>query len=302
MPPSVAISGVDGFVGRHLARAFADRGFAVHGVSGGPIADGDPFLDLLASVRHADLRRGWPSDAVADAYVNLAGLAAVGPSFADPDRYISTNTAVATALCEHALANGGGRVVLISTGGVYAPSAEPVTEASPVRVSSPYVVSKLAMELQAEYYRERGLEVVVARPFNHIGPGQRQGFLVPDLAAKLAELPPGEHLPVGNLATFRDYTDVRDVAEAYVRLATQPVGRVLYNVASGRAVSGYEILALIAAEMGIETPATDSPEALARPTDNPFVCGDATALREDTGWQPTIDTTTSIRNFLAAAA
>lgn len=301
MPQSVAISGVDGFVGRHLTRAFVDRGIAVHGVSGSPIAPDDPLRELLASSRSADLRDGWPSDAVADAYVNLAGLAAVGPSFAAPDRYISNNTAVATALGEHALTNGGGRVVFISTGGVYAPSADPVTEASPVRVSSPYVISKLAMELQADYYRERGLEVVVARPFNHIGPGQRQGFLVPDLAAMLAESAPGARLSAGNLGTFRDYTDVRDVADAYVRLATQRVARQVYNVASGRAVGGYEILALIAATMGVETPLTDAAEALARPTDNPFVCGDATALRDDTGWRPSIDIDTSIRDFLAAA-
>ena len=189
--------------------------------------------------------------------------------------------------------------MLISSGGVYAPSAEPVSEQSAVRASSPYVVSKLAMELQADYYRIRGLDVVVARPFNHIGPGQRLGFIVPDLVKKLSELKPGEALSAGNLATFRDYTDVRDVADAYVRLATGNAPRPVYNVASGMPRSGFEILETIAQCMAIEVPTLLDDANAHRPTDNPFVQGDATALREDTGWEPAIPFGDSIRDCVA---
>ena len=301
MAASVAISGVDGFVGRHLAQAFVDHGLAVHGLAGRPVPDGDPLRALLASVQTADLREGWPDAVVADYYVHLAGLAAVGPSFTQPDLYISNNTAVTTALGEHALTHGGGRLLLISSGSVYAPSSEPVSESSPVLVSSPYVVSKLATELQAEYYRGRGLDVVVARPFNHIGPGQREGFLVPDLAHKLAGLRPGDALAAGNLSTRRDYTDVRDVADAYVRLATGSASRPVYNVACGESVSGQRVLELIAEAMGVPTPEVASDAALARPNDNPVVCGDAGALREDTGWAPRYSLEASIEDFVAAS-
>ncbi len=296
---SVAVSGVDGFVGRHLAAAFANAGVDVKGLAGQVVDAADPVRKSLTSLDVADLRAGWPSHVVADAYVHLAGLAAVGPSFAEPDRYISNNTAVTTALCEHALNNGGGRLVLISSGGVYAPSAKPVTEESAVRASSPYVVSKLAMELQADYYRTRGLDIVVARPFNHIGPGQRPGFIVPDLVQKLSELEAGEELSAGNLATFRDYTDVRDVADAYMKLAMGNAPRPVYNVASGHPHSGQEVLETIAQCMGVPVPPTHRDASTYRPTDNPFVQGDATALRADTGWSPSIPIETSIRDSLA---
>ena len=90
-------------LGRHLSAAFAKAGVEVKGVAGQAVDESDAVRQSLVSLDVADLRAGWPAHVVADAYVHLAGLAAVGPSFAEPDRYISNNTAVTTALCEHAL-------------------------------------------------------------------------------------------------------------------------------------------------------------------------------------------------------
>jgi GDP-4-dehydro-6-deoxy-D-mannose reductase len=199
----------------------------------------------LTGYASADLRRGWPIGVPLDAdVVHLAGLAAVGPSFDSPREYIDGNSAMVTSMCEALLSAGfTGRVVGVSTG----PSTpggrgRPDRDRSVAYTSPPYVVSKVLTENPSPTTR-RGLRTVVARPFNHIGPNQGSGFLLPDLLRQHLASTPGRPLRVGNLDTRRDYTDVRDVARAYLALATAPrLAHDVYNVASGTARSGREIL------------------------------------------------------------
>jgi GDP-4-dehydro-6-deoxy-D-mannose reductase len=141
----------------------------------------------------------------------------------------------------------------------------------------------------------------VARPFNHIGPHQGPGFLLPDLLRQLRSSPPDRPLRVGNLATRRDYTDVRDVARAYLALATAPeLAHDVYNVASGSSHSGLEILEALSAALGRATPPLEVDESLIRATDPPLIVGDAARLRSDTGWSPTVPFATTIADTVAA--
>ncbi len=118
-------------------------------------------------------------------------------------------------------AGGRGRARLVGAdhvrqhGAVYAPKdSEARAEGDPVAFTSPYVVSKVLIENQFAGYPERGLDTNAARPFNHVGPGQGPGFLVPDLVRRLRGRAGAENFKFGNLSTARDYTDVRDVAAA----------------------------------------------------------------------------------------
>lgn len=286
----LAITGADGFVGRHLVKLANAAGATVLGVSRNP-EPGDILRSLLSEYHSVDLRHEWPEGLSADVVVHLAGRAAVGPSFSAPQEYIADNSAMTTTLCEAMLANGGaGRVIGVSTGAVYAPPVHAQTtiaEQDPLLCASPYVVSKLLVENQLAYYRTRGLETVVVRPFNHIGPGQGPGFLIPDLIHRLNSLKSGEPLVVGNLATARDYTDVRDIAAAYLMLAAAPqLEHKLYNVASGSALTGEQILEAICAGFKRDVPELIQDTVLFRPTDIPRITGSADRLRNEFGWAP----------------
>jgi GDP-4-dehydro-6-deoxy-D-mannose reductase len=306
MTRRLVVTGVDGFVGRHLARIAAESGLDVFGISRNPEPDPD-LLSTLAGYTGADLRQEWPQGLPQDAdVIHLAGLAAVGPSFDRPQDYIAGNSAIVTNMCEGLVASGfTGRVVGVSTGAVYAQKEgeDPRTERDAVAYTSPYVVSKILVENLLAYYSRRGLRTVVARPFNHIGPHQGPGFLLPDLLRQLRTSPPDRPLRVGNLETRRDYTDVRDVARAYVALATAPeLTHDVYNVASGSSHSGLEILEALSAALGRPTPPLEVDESLIRATDPPIIVGDASRLRSDTGWSPTVPFAATIADTVAAAS
>ncbi|SIR78306.1 NAD(P)-dependent oxidoreductase [Microbacterium sp. RURRCA19A] len=292
MTQTLVVTGAGGFVGAHLCRIAAEAGFSVFAIGrDSPIPDSlDGIVDDYVG---ADLTEEWPSQAPTDAdVVHLAGLAAVGASFNRPQLYLSANSAMVTHLAEALLrGSGGGRIVGVSSGAVYAtgPGDSYIDEAASVGFSSPYAVSKVLVENQLAYYRGRGLDTVVARPFNHSGPGQGPGFLIPDLIRRITESSSGDVMSVGSLSTRRDYTDVRDVARAYLSLITAPsVSHDIYNVASGTTRSGREILAAVSAALGHPVPETRVDPSLVRPNDPASITGDARRLRAETGWAPVI--------------
>lgn len=157
------------------------------------------------------------------------------------------------------------------------------------------------MEELSLKYRADGLDCIVARPFNHIGPGQLEGFILPDLYKKLTELEEGQPLLVGNLMTRRDYTDVRDVVKAYVSLinATE-LNHGIYNVCTGRSLSGEEILATLLKTLKRDTVEVKVDEGLFRPSDAPELFGDSSRLSADTGWSPQISVEQTIQDFVTS--
>jgi GDP-4-dehydro-6-deoxy-D-mannose reductase len=249
-----------------------------------------------------DLRQSWPTIAC-DSVVHLAALSAVGPSFADPQLYIESNSAPMTHLGEALLAQTAPtRVVVVSTGAVYsATSNKLLAEDAAIVPSSPYIVSKLVTEAQCAYYRQRGLDILVLRPFNHVGPGQSLGFLLPDLVTGATEwMETGIPFSVGNLATRRDYTDVRDVVRAYrLALEAPQVTVPVLNVCSGKSVSGLELLDAVSDALSIgRRPDILIDRGKLRPSDPGEVRGNNAAIRQALGWEPSIDLLQTIRDVI----
>ena len=289
----VAVSGVNGFVGVHLTRELVARGHEVVGLGKGPVAP--EVADVVADYHDQDLTRLWPRE-TSDAVVHLAGLSAVGPSFDDPQGYLEGNSAPVTHLCEGLLREGRSpRVVVVSSGALYAPGVG-VSESSATQPSSPYAVSKLLVETQCAYYRRRGMDITVMRPFNHIGPGQQPGFLLPDLIAGVTS----GACTVGDLTTRRDYTDVRDVVRAY-RLAVEAdqLDVPVLNVCSAVSVSGQTLLDLVARELGVAAPDVTVDPARLRPDDPREIRGDNALIAQVLGWHPTIDLESTVRDTVA---
>ena len=296
----VLVTGARGFVGRHLVPALRARGHEVIEADRTPHPDVIP-LDLGDALGV----RGAVELARPDAIVHLAGQAFVPASLAAPAETFAVNAVGTLALLEtlRAVRDDGiaPRLVVASSGDVYGAqpaAAYPVRETAPTLPRNPYAASKIAAEaLAVAYARSFGVDAVVTRAFNHVGPGQDDRFAVPAFAGQLARIAAGETrtMLVGNLEAVRDVLDVRDVCEAYALLAE---GRgdagEIYNVASGTGTAMREVLRTLITIAGVPVEVREDPARM-RPADVPIAVGDATKLREATGWAPRIPLPAALR-------
>jgi GDP-4-dehydro-6-deoxy-D-mannose reductase len=295
------VTGASGFVGHHLVDLLVKSGDAVTATGHHDRGNFDPSvtyqqIDLTDSLATASLN--WQD---VDVVYHLAGLAAVGASFDKPELYRTMNPGMQQHIFEACQKAGARpRFIIISSGNLYDPTAPlPLTEMSPVKANSPYAESKILQEQQALEQAHQGHDVIIARPFNHIGPGQQTGFLVSDLASQIANAERSRQttISVGNLSSKRDYTDVRDIVRAYQMLATKGQPGEIYNISSGRSVAGQDILDQLLA-LSSTTITTQPNEALMRPSDIPDLYGDASKLHAATGWKPEIPLTQTLQDVL----
>ena len=303
----ILVTGVSGFVGNHLVAELKKYGYEVVGV-GGPRLTGThkPNTDAITTYYEIDLVDKAQVDTIdftnVTGVIHLAGLAAVGPSFDNPVEYIHKNAAMEINLIEAALKQKcKPRFVVVSSGALYDPTAElPITETSSVVPSSPYAVSKIAQEKMGQYYGLRGLEVIIARPFNHIGPGQNIGFIAPDLTKQIIDIEHGKAtgIMVGNLDAKRDYTDVRDIARGYRLLLESGIPGEIYNICTGTSLSGNELLKMLLKHTEI-TPTITQDSSRMRPSDTPDIYGSHDKLTRDTGWQPEISLDQTLEDVVA---
>jgi len=181
------------------------------------------------------------------------------------------------------------------------PDELPIAEDTPLRPLNPYAVSKIAQEmLGLQYHLAHGLPVVMVRPFNHIGPRQRLGFVAPDFAHQVAEAEAGLREPVvevGNLDVSRDFSDVRDIVRGYYLAITQGEPGEVYNLGSERAHSVRELLELLMAASRVKLEVRQDPLRL-RPAEVPIMVSDCRKFRQRTGWQATIPFEQSVRDVL----
>jgi GDP-4-dehydro-6-deoxy-D-mannose reductase len=288
------VTGAAGFAGSYVVEALAGYANTVGWTHLAPPPDDVAPLaewqrvDLLnpAEVREA-IARIKPS-----AVIHCAGAPNVAHSWRDTVTPLSVNV-LATHHLFDALRRAGAscRVVVPGSATVYAPSMDVLTEESPVGPSNPYATSKLAQEqLALRAAREDGVEVIVTRSFNHTGPRQSAAFAAPNMARQIAMIEKGLAEPVikvGNLEAQRDFTDVRDMARAYVILMRTGTPSAIYNISSGVARVMRSVLDALAARSTVEVLIETDP-ALMRPSDVPLMLGDSMKLRRETGWHPEI--------------
>lgn len=308
MAKEVLITGINGFVGEHLAREFKDLGYSVTG-AGHDSTPNEKVVDIVDKYVSCDL---LDTDQVnsrlnlsaTSAVVHLAGLANVGESFDQPKRYMTDNGLMAFNILQRAADDKmPGRVVVVSTGALYDPTQPlPLSETSKTNPNSPYAVGKLMTEDVTKYFKGRGVDAVIARPFNHIGPGQGKGFILPDFYGQLAASEGGK-ISVGNIDTKRDYTDVRDIVRAYGKLAlAATLLHDTYNICSGASLSGREILDLLISSMGLDDVTVEVDPTKIRPNDIMDIRGDASRLEDEVGWKPEINLQQTIQDFVDAQA
>ena len=236
----VLVTGLRSFTGPYLARALAQAGHEVLG------ADEASGFDLRQPATLAAALAAARPDYV----VHLAALSAV--THANAAELYAVNT-VGTANLLEAIAQAAPRVrkvLLASSANVYGNSeADPIDEQVPPAPVNHYACSKLAMEFIARTWFER-LPILIVRPFNYTGPGQTESFLIPKLVAHYAGRRPV--LELGNIEVERDFSDVRMVADAYLRLLASGAAGTIVNVCFGVGRSLRAVLAELKAITGHE--------------------------------------------------
>jgi GDP-4-dehydro-6-deoxy-D-mannose reductase len=294
------VTGAGGFVGRHLCAALVQNGYDLV-AAGGP---SDENVDVRLDVRDRDAVCAAVARAQPNVVFHLAAQSFVPESVQNPRETYETNV-MGTANLAEALRQGA-RLVFASSAEVYGPrepSDMPLLESLAPRPGNPYAASKAAAEaILLGEVRAFGTDAIVARAFNHIGPGQSDRFAIASFAAGLARIAAGGErvLNVGNLDAQRDFLDVRDVVRAYVALARDGERGEIYNVCSGKAVAVRDLLGELIriARVPVEVRAD---AARVRRGEAAISFGSNAKLVERTGWRAEFTLAQSLRDIYAEA-
>ncbi|WP_250628527.1 GDP-mannose 4,6-dehydratase [Pinirhizobacter soli] len=292
----IYVTGATGFVGKHIRAQIAG---GVFGAAQFVPASAEMDIRDPAQLR-ADIEVAQP-----DAVIHLAARSFVPDSFDDPRATFDVNLLGTLNLLQALSARHfSGRVLYVSSGDVYGmvPEAElPVLESRATMPRSPYAVSKVSAELLCRQWQlTEKLDVVVARPFNHIGPGQGLQFVVPAMASQVAAMATsgdiGEII-TGDIDVTRDFSDVRDVVAAYAAILARGCSGEIYNVASGHEVRIRDILQILCELTGVKPRVSTDPSRL-RATEQRRMVASAAKLNGDTGWTPAIPLDVSLKQIL----
>lgn len=244
------VTGAAGFTGRYVVSALADLGHDVHGVAQAPDAPVPGLAEMhQADIADLDAMRAIVNVVQPDHVIHLAAIAFVAHE--DVEQMYRTNVVGTRQLLE-ALAGASrapSSVLLASSANVYGNSREgQLDEDTPTAPANDYAISKLATEHLARIYAPR-LPIIVTRPFNYTGVGQSASFLLPKIVAHVRDRAPV--IELGNIDVARDFSDVRTLVDAYIRLLPESaaIGQT-FNVCSGRAVTIREVMDLISALSG----------------------------------------------------
>ncbi len=308
---TVLITGAAGFVGSHLVDALLqDSTISIAGL----LHPSQPVQyfrererltvyrqDILDSAGLTEMIRQVSPDVV----YHLAGMAHVHESWTSRRATIETNFMGTFHLLEACRALPVfPKVLLIGSGecyGVVPEKEQPIDESRPLAPASPYAVSKIAQEmLGIQYGRAEGLPVFISRSFNHTGPRQKETFVCSAFAMQIARAENGLSNPeihVGNLTARRDFSDVRDVVNAYLTLIQNGRPGEPYNVCSGIAVSIQEILDILLSHSTKKFHVVTDPEKF-RPVDMPLLLGNPEKVQTEAGWKPRFELSQTLLDLL----
>lgn len=293
------ITGVTGFAGSHLAENLLAHGIEVAGTTmrgesrRNVRAIDDQVRIIQASLDDTIILKRFLTDYRPDWVFHLAALAAVGPSFSRPTETLEVNLMGTARLYEILRGvKSTKKIVFVSSADIYGPlppERMPIKPDYPLRPVSPYGASKAAADiLSYQYFRAYGLPVVRVRAFNHTGPRQATGYVIPDFCSQIARIEHGRKrgvIKVGDLSAKRDLADVRDIVEGYRLAAKRGAVGEAYILASGKADRIRNYLELLTKMANAEiTVRVD--QALIRPVEVPLLVGSITKAKKELSFRP----------------
>jgi len=297
------ITGISGFVGKHLADFLISKHIEVFGID---IADGFERnskvhyskADIFDSKALTDLLSNINPDYI----FHLAGYSSVKKSFEQPELCKKINVLGSKSLFDAVLASGiQPKILIISSADIYGiPKKLPLVETHELHPVSPYAESRKEQEELCRYYYDTyNLHIIIARSFPHIGPGQQPIFVVSDFAKQIAEIENGKEpvIRVGNLKARRDFIDVRDVVKAYLLGVEKGKTGEIYNICSGTSYSIKEILDMLLSLTTVKIKVKQDLQRV-RQNDIPDLRGDNSKFFQQTGWSPRIALKTTLVDVL----
>jgi GDP-4-dehydro-6-deoxy-D-mannose reductase len=288
---TVLVTGLTGFVGSHFAQQ----------VEAVDLTENGNWVDL----RDLDRVRRAVHAIAPKSVLHLAAQSWVPASVDDPRQTYEINFFGTLNLLQALRdAKFEGTMLYVGSADVYGAVPEtqlPITEQCPLKPLNPYAVSKVAADaLCYQWSRSAPFRIVVARPFNHIGPRQSAQFAVADFARQIVACRKGKAPPVlrvGDIDTTRDFTDVRDIVLAYAALLESGRNGEAYNVCSGIERSMREVIMALCDVCGVKMEIEVSPDRLRR-TEQRRMRGSYEKLRADTGWTPSIPFERTLRDIV----
>ncbi|OGV96079.1 hypothetical protein A2W24_00890 [Microgenomates group bacterium RBG_16_45_19] len=295
----VLITGISGFAGSHLAESLVrKKKYEIYGTVFGDgyqpvgvpkhqlvklnLIDREATLTLIKKIQPE-----W--------IFHLAALSSPAKSFFDPRETLTNNIEAQVNILDGALGDKKiERLLVIGSAEEYGQVTEndlPIDEKVNLNPVSPYAVSKIAQDfLGRQYFLSHQLPVIRVRPFNHTGERQAPLFVVPAFAKQIAEIEKSKTeatMKVGNLKSYRDFSDVKDMVEAY-RLAMEQgkLGEV-YNLGSGQAYQIERVLTELLLMSRVKIKVVTDPKRW-QPSDVPKLVADSGKFKRLTGWQTTI--------------
>ena len=231
-----------------------------------------------------------------DYLFHLAAQSSVAYSWKNPTLTVDVNIKGCVNLLEAVKdADEKPRVLLIGSGEEYGHIKKdecPIIEDNVLRPGNIYAATKSCQNMLGKIYSDAyGLDIMMVRAFNHIGPNQTPVFVVADFCKQVADIEKGKQEPViyvGNLSAKRDFTDVRDVVKAYALLVKGGKRGETYNVGRGHAVAIEDILKEIVS-MSDKDIEVKVDEKKLRPVDVPIIEPDIEKIKKEVGWEPVIE-------------
>jgi len=285
------LTGSTGFVGSYLCKSFPNStSLDANGYV--DIRNRDKVFQIISTVRP-------------DRVIHLAAQSFVPDSFNNPSKTFEINFMGTLNLLQALKSvDFSGRFLYIGSSDVYGmvnSDKLPVTESFPLLPRNPYAVSKVAAEaLCYQWSQTENFEIILARPFNHIGPGQNPQFVVADFTKQVVEIATGRRKPrieVGDIEITRDFTDVKDVVEAYKVLLEYGKNGEVYNVCSGKERLIRSILEKLLELMDVEAEIVVVPERFRR-SEQRRMCGSFHKIHSELGWIAQIPFETTLREVL----
>ncbi len=303
------ITGVDGFVGGHLAEYLAtNTDYKVYGCGLAPAlpsfsADIVQYIQL--DLRQPDLVKSWLSDIKPDRIYHLAGQAFVPASWDDPWYTLESNIRPQINIMDTLReVQPDARVLTVSSIEQYGQVLEdelPIDEGQPLRPNTPYSISKIAQDMMGQVYAAQyDLHVVAARPLNHIGPRQNSRFVASAFASQVAAIEAGlrdSTMHVGDLSSKRDFTDVRDMVRCYYLLLEHGVAGEGYNIGSGTLRSIQSLLDILLENAKCDISVALDPARL-RKSDKIPIETSIEKLQAVTNWSPEIPFEKTVSDIL----
>lgn len=305
------VTGIGGFVGRYFWELLRRKENDLH-VMGIDRAESIPWQDDSFEYRAMDLLNDQESILETVAYfqpdyiLHLAAVSSVSQSWKNPAACMAGNTGIYANLLE-AVRKVCPAVRILSVGssevyGNQPKEAMPLKETVLLKPNSPYGVSRVAQENLSRLYRESyDLQIMMTRSFNHIGPGQKEQFAIPSFVLQLVRIARSGKsgtITTGNVELVRDFSDVRDIVDAYWRILKYGSIGSVYNVCSGTGVRLKDIIEKIAEILNI-TVVTETDTARIRPQDSQYIIGDNSLIRKSLGWKPEFTLTQTLGDIVS---